>query len=183
MKEKKNARKYAENQEAYLNSKHKLNEESARQNQIKTEKIIKISGLYENLLTKVEEIYRPNHIKKDSSGLSFYKLKIDRRNKFLILVVSENNSINHLSIFLTIDKKTLNYCAFRIKKDDKHAIILSTSNNLDEFIQKLKDALAVGATDFRELEINDNFYESFEEISIKGIIEIMKKPFWNQLLL
>jgi hypothetical protein len=151
-----------------LARKKKLNEEEeAIQTKLRKEKNTQISRLYDILLKRVIEFYK-------SSKLTYYELIQESRTNCIILK-SKLHSFN--SIFLTINRKTLEYCAFRITKNIRaniRASILFTSNNIDEIIHKLERVFTHhNKNTLQELEINNNFYESFGD-DIRNNIEKMR---------
>jgi hypothetical protein len=147
------------------NNKRRVEEEEARKKKIETEKELEVSRLYDILLKKVKEFYKNlNYFKKN------YRLIIDKE-KFIILQYSINT---YFSIFLTIDRKTLDYCAFRITVDNQY-IIISKSNNIEEFISNLNKALMGDNRNFQKLVINENFYELFPRMYIRNKMDMMKK--------
>jgi hypothetical protein len=175
-KRKQNAKRTAISREesirSELNRKKLLNEEEAKQNKLRNQQNQEFSRLYRNLLERVNIFYESNKTKPRRINF-LYKLE-NRPHLGYILLYNKFNLYH--SIFLTINIKTSDYCAFQITKD-KHAIILLTSNNIDEFIKKL--AKIPNDYDYiktlKKLEINQNFCESFPRIYFKTIIEQMEQ--------
>lgn len=176
MKRKENAKRTAISREESISSELKrkklLNEAEAKQNKLRNQQNQEFSRLYRNLLERVKIFYESNKMKPILPHL-VYNLE-DRPHLGYILLKS--NFDLYYSIFLTINIKTSDYCAFRITEDD-NVIILLTSNNIDEFIKNL----AKVCTDYdyikklQKSEINQNFRDSFPRIHFKTITEQMKK--------
>jgi hypothetical protein len=166
-KRKQQAIRNAINREKNRNRKKKLKEEEeAIQTKLRYEQNEEISRLYHILLERV-------------SKLTYDELIPERRTNYIILK-SKLHSFN--SIFLTINRKTLQYCAFRITEDIR-ANILFISNNIDEFINELKKVFTSNNyKKLQELEINNNFYESFG-YDIRNNIERMRPVRFRRLQL
>ena len=155
-----------------LNSKKLLNEETAQKNKLRNQQNQEFSRLYRNLLERVNIFYESNKTKPISIDLLY---TLENRPHLGYILLYSKFDLYH-SIFLTINIKTSDYCAFQITEDE-HAIILLTSNNIDEFIKKL--AKIHNDYDYKKTleksKINQNFCESFPRIHFKTIIEQMKK--------